>query len=266
MSIINFVYIDFFLKQVYNPQSEYHLKGQLKMELIGIFSNMSGVFANVGTVILGSIIGILFKKAIPKSLADMLMQGLGLCTLFIGVQGAMKGQNTLIMILSVVLGTIIGTLLHLDDGLSNLGSKLEKRFGNSDGGPSLAQGFVTSSLVFCVGAMTIVGSLNAGLYGDNTMLYTKALLDLVSSCVFASTLGFGVTLSALFVLVFQGALVLLAGVAAPLFGGDVLINEMTCAGSVLIMGIGLNLIGVTKIKVMNMLPAMFLPMLLCRFM
>jgi len=239
----------------------------LEMELIQSFSNMYGVFANVGTVILGSLIGILFKKAIPKSLTDILMQGLGLCTLFIGIQGAMKGQNTLILILSVVIGTIIGTLLRLDDGLSTLGSKIEKKFSKQgNNGPSIAQGFVTSSLVFCVGAMTIVGSLNAGLHGDNSMLYTKSLLDLVSSCVFASTLGFGVTLSAVFVLVFQGALVLLAGVAAPLLQNEVLINEMTCAGSILIMGIGLNLLGVTKIKVMNMLPAMFIPIVLCMFM
>lgn len=236
------------------------------MDILQILSNMSGVFANVGTVVLGSLIGILFKKAIPKSLADILMQGLGLCTLFIGVQGALKGQNTLIMILSVVLGTVIGTILKLDDRLNNLGNKIESKFKKQDGGnTSLAQGFVTSSLVFCVGAMTIVGSLNAGLYGDNTMLYTKAMLDLVSSCVFASTLGFGVTLSAIFVFVFQGALVLLAGVAAPIFS-DVLIAEMTCAGSILIMGIGLNLIGITKIKVMNMLPAMFVPIVLCLFM
>ncbi len=237
------------------------------MGFLETVSNMSGVFANVGTVVIGSLIGIVFKKAIPKSLADIIMQGLGLCTLFIGVQGALKGQNTLMLILSVVIGTIIGTLLKLDDGLSRLGGAIEKKFSKGEHkGPSLAQGFVTSSLVFCVGAMTIVGSLNAGLHGDNTMLYTKAMLDLVSSCVFASTLGFGVTLSAFFVLVFQGALVLLAGVAAPLFSGDVLINEMTCAGSILIIGIGLNLLGVTKIKIMNMLPAMFVPMILCQFM
>lgn len=233
--------------------------------MLQILSNMSGVFANVATVIVGSLVGILLKKAIPKSLSDILMQGLGLCTLFIGVQGAMKGQNTLIMILSVVIGTVIGTLLKLDDRLNRLGSYLEAKFKKGDGGPSLAQGFVTSSLVFCVGAMTIVGSLNAGLYGDNKMLYTKSLLDLVSSCVFASTLGFGVTLSALFVLVFQGLLVLIAGFAAPLFS-DVLIAEMTCAGSILIIGIGMNLIGCAKIKVMNMLPAMFVPIVLCLFM
>lgn len=233
--------------------------------MLQILSNMSGVFANVATVIVGSLVGILLKKAIPKSLSDIIMQGLGLCTLFIGVQGAMKGQNTLILILSVVIGTVIGTLLKLDDRLNYLGSYLEAKFKKGDGGPSIAEGFVTSSLVFCVGAMTIVGSLNAGLYGDNKMLYTKSLLDLVSSCVFASTLGFGVTLSALFVLVFQGLLVLIAGFAAPLFS-DALIAEMTCAGSILIIGIGMNLIGCAKIKVMNMLPSMFVPIVLCLFM
>ncbi|MBR3995953.1 MAG: DUF554 domain-containing protein [Clostridia bacterium] len=227
---------------------------------------MSGVFANTGTVILGSLIGLLFKKAIPKSLADMLMQALGLCTLFIGIQGAMKGQNPLIMILSVVIGTLIGTLLRLDDGLSAFGNRIEKKFTKKDtNSPSIAQGFVTSSLVFCVGAMTIVGSLRAGLRGDNTMLYTKSLLDLVSSCVFASTLGFGVMLSSLFVFVFQGAIVLLAGVVAPLLGNEILINEMTCAGSILIIGIGMNLLGITKIKIMNMLPAMFIPIILYQF-
>lgn len=233
--------------------------------MLQILTNMSGVFANVATVLIGSLVGILFKRAIPKEMSELLMKGLGLCTLFIGIQGAMKGQNTLIMILSVVIGTIIGTLLRLDDGLNYIGKSLEGKFKSKDGSVSIAEGFVTSSLVFCVGAMTIVGSLNAGLYGDNTMLYTKSLLDLVSSCVFASTLGFGVMLSSLFVFVFQGLLVLIAGFAAPLFS-QTLISEMTCAGSVLIMGIGLNLIGVQKIKVMNMLPAMFVPMVLCLFM
>ncbi len=237
------------------------------MDILQMISNMSGVFANVGAVIFGSLVGMLFKKAIPKSLADILMQGLGLCTLFIGIQGAMKGQNTLIMILSVVLGTIIGTVLKLDEKINSLGSKIESKFqknGGATGG--IAQGLVTSTLVFCVGAMAVVGSLNAGLYGDSTMLYAKSMLDLVSACVFASTLGFGVTLSAVSVFVYQGALVLLAGVAAPMFTSEVLVAEMTCAGSVLIMGIGLNLIGVTKIKIMNMLPAMFVPIVLCLFM
>lgn len=237
------------------------------MEIPTLLTNMSGVFANVGTVIVGSFIGIALKKAFPKTLADSLMQGLGLCTLFIGIQGALKGNNTLIMILSVVIGTIIGTILKLDDGISKIGKAIEHKFSKKgESGSNIAQGFVTSSLVFCVGAMTIIGSLNAGLYGDNTTLYAKATLDLISSCVFASALGFGVTLSAIFVFIFQGSLVLLAQAAAPLFSNDALIAEMTCAGSILIMGIGLNLIGITKIKIMNMLPAMFIPILLCRFM
>ena len=233
--------------------------------MLDILLKLSGVFVNVGTVILGSLAGLLFKRAIPKKLCDILMQGLGLCTIFIGVEGAMKGNNTLIMILSVVIGTVVGTLLDLDGRLCSLGSLLENRFKKGDVGVSVAEGFVTSSLVFCVGAMTIVGSLNAGLYGDNTMLYTKALLDRVSSCVFASTLGVGVLFSSVFVLVFQGLLVLLAGIAAPLFS-ESLIAEMTCAGSILIIGIGLNLLGSHKIKVMNMLPAMFVPIVLCLFM
>ncbi len=234
--------------------------------LTTLFSHMSGVLANTGTVILGSLAGLLFKKAIPKSMADILMQGLGLCSLFIGVQGALKGQNALIMILSVIIGTIIGTALRLDDRLNSLGTKIESRFKKKEGGKvSVAEAFVNSSLVFCVGAMTIVGSLQAGISGDNTMLYTKSLLDLVTSAVFASTLGIGTLFAAGFVFVFQGLLVAVSQFAAPLFS-DVLIAEMTCAGSILIMGIGLNLIGVTKIKVMNMLPAMFVPCVLCLFM
>ncbi len=225
-------------------------------------TNMLGVIANVGTVILGSILGMTFKRFIPESLSDILMKALGLCTLYIGISGAMGGGNTLILIVSMVLGTLIGSLCDLDRLLSKAGEGLEKRFGSKDGKTSIAEGFVTSSLVFCVGAMTIVGSLNAGISGDNEMLYTKAMLDLVSSTVFASTLGVGVLFSAAFVFVFQGGLVMLARFIAP-FLSEIVIAEMTCAGSIIIMGIGLNLIGITKLKTMNFLPAMFMPIIIC---
>ena len=232
---------------------------------LGVLSHYYGVLANVGTVILGSLVGMLFGKAIPKRMSDLLLQGLGLCTLCIGVRGALGGENTLVMILSVVLGTVLGTLLKLHERVERLGARIEEKFKKKEASTSrIAEGFVTSSLVFCVGAMTIVGGLSAGIAGDNTTYYTKAMLDLVSACVFASTLGFGVLLSSGFVLVFQGLIVLAAQFAAPLFS-DVLISEMTCVGSVLIVGIGLNLIGVTKIKVMNMMPALLLPIVLCRF-
>ncbi|MDY3954484.1 MAG: DUF554 domain-containing protein, partial [Anaerovoracaceae bacterium] len=130
---------------------------------------------------------------------------------------------------------------------------------------SLAEGFVSASLLFCVGAMTIVGSLQAGLSGDNEMLFTKSTLDFISSIVFASALGIGVLLSAVFVFVFQGAIVLLAQVIAP-YLNDAVVAEMTCAGSLLILALGLNMLGLTKLKVMNYMPAVFLPILLCMVM
>ena len=193
------------------------------------------------------------------------MTGIGLCTIFIGVSGALQGENTLILILSMAIGTVIGTLLDIDSALNRLASYVEQRFRQENGKVTLAEGFVTASLLFCVGAMTIVGSLQAGLTGDMEMLYTKATLDLISSCVLAASLGVGVLLSDFFVLGFQGGIVLLARFVAP-FLTEYAISEMTCAGSVLIIGLGLNLIGVTKIKVANYLPVIFIPPILCLFM
>ena len=193
------------------------------------------------------------------------MIGIGLCTLFIGISGALQGENTLVLILSMAIGTVIGTLLDIDRQLNRLAAYVETRFKQKDGQVTVAEGFVTASLLFCVGAMTIVGSLQAGLTGDCEMLYTKATLDLISSCVLSASLGIGVLLADAFVLVFQGGLVLLAGFIAP-FLTDYAIGEMTCAGSVLIIALGLNLIGVTKIKVANYLPVILIPPFLCLFM
>ncbi len=227
---------------------------------------MFGVLVNVATVIVGSIIGLLFRKLIPQRATDCVMKGIGLCTIYIGIDGALTGTNTLITIISIAVGALIGELTDLDKHLNNFAGKLEDKFKNKDGsGPSIAEGFVTASLVFCVGAMTIVGSLQAGLTGDNTMLITKATLDFVSALIFSATLGIGVMLAAAFVLVFQGGIVLVAQAAAP-FLTDYVIQEMTCVGSILIMALGLNIIGVTNFKVMNYLPAIFIPIILCMFM
>ncbi len=227
---------------------------------------MFGVLVNVATVIIGSTIGLVFRKMIPQHATDFVMKGIGLCTIYIGIDGALTGTNTLITIISIAVGALIGELADLDKHLNHFAGKLEERFKNKDGsGPSIAEGFVTASLVFCVGAMTIVGSLQAGLTGDHTMLITKATLDLVSSLIFAASLGIGVMLAAAFVLVFQGAIVLVAQAAAP-FLTDYVIGEMTCVGSILIMALGMNIIGVTNFKVMNYLPAIFIPILLCTFM
>ncbi|NLE14138.1 MAG: DUF554 domain-containing protein [Clostridiales bacterium] len=241
---------------------------------------MIGVLINVATVLAGSFLGLLLRGGIPERFTDIMMKGLGLCTIYIGICGALEGKNTLVLILSIVIGAVIGELLCLDDRINALGSLIERKLtalageGSGDGQPKrrfilrgggkIAEAFVTSSLVFCIGAMTLVGSLNAGLTGDSSLLIAKATLDLVSSFIFASTLGAGVLLSAVFVLVYQGGIVLLAGLVSPLLS-EYVIAEMTCAGSLLIIGLGFNLLGITKLKITNLLPAIFLPVLLCIF-
>lgn len=224
-----------------------------------------GTIVNCITVALGSLIGLLFHKGIPQRISEQLMKALGLCTLFIGVQGAFKGENALVMILSMVLGVLVGELVDIDRHFTAMMERIEAKFSKKRKGKhSLAEGFISASLLFCIGSMTLVGAINAGVSGDQTMLYTKATLDLCSSIVFASTLGGGVLLSVAFVAVYQGGITLLAHFAAPLLQTGT-INEMTCVGSLLIIGTGLNLLGITKLKLMNYLPAMFLPLLLCLF-
>ncbi|MDD6815594.1 MAG: DUF554 domain-containing protein [Firmicutes bacterium] len=226
---------------------------------------MIGVLVNTLTVIVGSTIGLLFRKLIPEQWTDFIMKGIALCTLYIGIDGALEGTNTLVTIISIAVGALIGAALDLDEKLNRFASGLENRFKKEGDGPTIAEGFVTASLLFCVGAMTIVGSLQAGLTGDNTMLYTKATLDFISSLIFAASLGIGVLFAAAFVLVFQGAIVLVAQAVSP-FLTDYVVSEMTCAGSILIIALGLNILGVTNLKVMNFLPAIFLPIVLCLFM
>ena len=226
-----------------------------------------GTLVNTGTVIAGSLIGLFLGNILPQRLQDTVMKGLGLCTLFIGITGLMGGENALITVLSMAIGAVIGELLDLDGHLNRFAEKLEKRFKRDGAKTSLAEGFVTASLVFCVGAMTIMGALNDGLTGDHTMLFTKATLDFISSIIFASSLGLGVLLAAVAVLVIEGGIACLAGGVAPLLQYDAaVIPEMTVVGSLLIVGLGLNLLGITKLKVMNYLPAIFLPILLCLFM
>lgn len=226
---------------------------------------MIATVVNTMTVILGSSIGLVIKKGIPLRISDQCMKALGLCSIIIGINGALKGQNTLVMIISMVVGTCIGETIDIDKRVNEFVYKIENKFKKSDSKTSIAEGFINASLLFCIGSMTVVGALNAGLLEDYTMLYTKSTLDFCSSIIFASTLGIGVLFSAGFVLLYQGGLTLLAGAVAPLLS-TVVINEMTCVGSLIIIATGLNLLGVTKLKLLNYLPAMFLPIILCLFM
>lgn len=217
---------------------------------------MIGVIVNVATVLAGSLIGLIFKKGISKKYSDAVMVGIGFCTILIGIQGMLKGENVLVSIVSMVLGAIVGTAIDIDGKLSKVGDYLSSKLKKGDSDKvSITEGFVTASLVFCVGAMTIVGSLNSGLKGDHTMIFTKSTLDFFSSMMLASSLGIGVPFAAAFVFIFQGAIVLLSGVLAPVLS-DGAIAEITCVGSLMIMALGLNLTGLGKFKVANYTPSL----------
>ena len=223
---------------------------------------MLSVIVNTLTVIVGSLLGMLLKRGVPKRITDVLMDGIGLCTVAIGVEGVMKGTNDLVMILSICFGAIIGTLLDLDGKLTKLSEWVERKFPQREGSVPVAVGFMTASMLFCIGSMTIVGSLQAGLTGDGTMIYTKSILDLISSFTLATSMGLGVLLASVFVFVFQGALVLCSSLVAGFFT-DYVVASITCVGSVAIIGLGLNLLGLKQIKTANFLPAIFLPILFC---
>lgn len=231
---------------------------------------MLGTIVNSAAILAGALIGLLLKKGLPERLSDALMKGTGLCTLFLGVSGSLQGENSLILIISMVAGIVVGEGVDLEDKLNRLGKRIEqgiqKIAGQKNGGKiSVAEGFVSASLLFCVGAMAVLGSLQSGLTGEYEILYNKAILDFVIAIVFTTTLGFGVALSAASVFVYQGTITILAHWMAPLLT-DRVINEMTCVGNVIIIGLGLNMIGATKLRVMNFVPAVFLPILLCHFM
>ena len=238
-------------------------------EIISFFTSLSlwGNIVNCLAVLAGSAVGMIFKRIMAGGkengaltrVSEALMKGVSLCVLLIGVTGAIETKNILVVIISIVIGSVIGELARLQEGVEWLGDKLEQKtkgkFGN------VSQGFVSASLLFCVGAMTILGSLESGLTGDHSILYTKSLLDMISSFVFATTLGFGVFLSGFFVLAFQGSITLLATWIEPLLNSAT-INEMSAVGSLLIVALSLNMLGLTTIKIMNYIPAIFVPILL----
>lgn len=222
---------------------------------------MLGTLVNTAAVLAGSCIGLLFRKGLPERFGQTIMKGLGLCVMYIGVKGALKGENEIIAILAVALGAALGELLRLNDRLEKLGEWIDRKCRKGAGDKtSVTEGFVSASLLFCVGAMTILGSLESGISGDNSTLYLKSVLDFTSSIIYAATLGYGVLFSAASVLVIQGSITLLAGWVAP-FLTDVVIQDMSCVGSILIIGLALNMLGVTKLKMMNYIPAIFLPIL-----
>jgi len=215
-----------------------------------------GTFVNFLAIIGGSIVGLFLKGGIPERISSTVMNGISLCILFIGISGAFKVDNMLIVIISMSIGAVIGELFNLDEKLKKLGDWLEKKFKNNKN--KISEGFVSASLIYCVGAMAIVGSLESGLRGNHEILFSKSILDGISAIIFSSTLGIGVMFSAVSVLVYQGLITLCASFISPVLSEAVIAN-MTACGSLIIIGLGLNVLGVTKIKVANLLPAVFLP-------
>ena len=213
---------------------------------------MTGTLVNVAGIVGGSIIGLLFKKNVPVKFQQTVMHGLALSVGLIGLQMALKTQNILIIIISIVIGGVIGEFLDIDKYLNRIGEWLTARMGTKYG--NAGEGFITGSLVFCVGAMAIVGSIQDGLTGDASTLYAKAMLDTVASVVFASGMGIGVALSSISVLVYQGAITLLASCLSS-YISDGMIKEMTAVGGLLIIGISLLMLEIKTIKVANLLPA-----------
>ena len=222
---------------------------------------MVGTLINTVAILVGTALGLLLRKGIPERLRETVVQGQGLCVILIGLSGALKTGDTLCMIICMVAGALIGAAINIEKRLNDLGTFLERKVTRGQGETgSVAKGFVSASLLFCVGAMAIVGAMDSGLRGDHSTLIAKSALDGISAIFFASSLGIGVGLSAFAVLIYQGAIALLAMWIEPLLT-ETVITEMSAVGGLLIVGIGLNMIYDKHIPVGNMLPAIFLPML-----
>lgn len=227
-----------------------------------------GTIINVAAVIAGGIAGTFIKNGLSARFKNIIMQAIGLSVLMIGISGTLQGLFTVVdggkldrqyimtMIFSLVIGSIAGEWINIEDKLEKLGQWFQRKL--IKGESNFAQGFVTTSLIYCVGAMAIVGSLEDGITGDTSTLFAKSILDGVSAIVFAATMGIGVAFSSLSILVYQGGITLLAGILKPWLN-DITISQMSLAGSVLIIGIGLSILEIKKVKVGNMLPSIFVP-------
>ncbi len=215
-----------------------------------------GTLTNSLSIIVGSLVGLLLRKSLPQKYADSMMIGINLAVILIGISLALKTDAFLILILSLGLGSGLGEFLSVQDKLESFGKWAEKRLAMS--GSDLSRGFIAASLVFCIGSMAVIGSLESGLTGDNQILFAKSVLDGIASVFFVCSFGAGVLLSSLSVLAYQGAITLGAFLIKP-FLTEAIIQQMSAAGGLLIVALGLNMLEIRKIKVANMLPSIFLP-------
>lgn len=219
---------------------------------------MLGTIVNCLAIIGGSLVGILFRNGIPEKYNKTVMQAIGLSVILIGMKSALGCNDLLIIIISLAVGSLIGEWIGIETYLEQLGDFLETRFSKTSTG--FSTGFVTASLMYCVGSMAIVGSLESGLSGNHATLFAKAALDGITSIILSSSLGIGVLFAAVPVLVYQGAITMMAGLLKPLLIPAV-VSQMSATGGLLIVALGFNMIRERKLKVGNMLPAIFLPLI-----
>ena len=214
---------------------------------------MIGTIVNFFAVIIGSAIGLVIHSKLPDRIVKIVFQGIGLFTLFIGIQMGLKTQNLLIMVFSIILGSITGELLKIEENTEKLGEYLKKRVKSKN--DKFTEGLITSFLLFCMGSMSILGCIQEGLGGSPDLLLAKSTLDGFSSIALASSMGIGVMFSAIPLLIYQGGLTLFASSLQHVLT-TVVINELTATGGLLLLGLGINLLEIKKIKVLNMLPAL----------
>jgi hypothetical protein len=216
-----------------------------------------GTIVNTAAIVLGGLLGLLFGQALPEKMKKTVIQGIGLAVLLIGGSMALQTKNPLIVIASLVLGGVIGEWIDIELRLQHFGQWLEQRLAKNGQVTGFTKAFVTASLIYCVGAMAIMGSLESGLKGNYNILFAKSMLDGISALVFASSMGIGVLVSAVPVFVYQGAITMSAGLLQGILSAQV-IAEMSAAGGLLILGIGFNILEFKEIKVGNLLPAIFI--------
>lgn len=219
---------------------------------------MLGLWVNAATIILGALVGSRLRGGIPEKYKDTIGYALALCVLTIGIQGAIRTENMMLVIVSAVVGSLIGEALRLEARLDSLGAWVQRRLAKDDDG--FSQGFISATLLYCVGSMAVVGSIEAGLQNKPDTLLAKAVLDGVSALILSSSMGMGVALSALPLLAYQGAIALLAMLLGNFLPAEA-IAEVSATGSLLIIGLGFNMLGFSKarIRVGNMLPAILIP-------
>lgn len=228
---------------------------------------MLGVIVNSLAIIGGGVLGLIVNKGIPKRLDKCIMDGLALVVTYMGISGTLKGDNPLYVIISMVVGILIGESIDIDNLLNKFGAYLDEKFSrNSESGTKeesenkISKGFVSASLLYCVGAMAVVGSIQSGLSNDYSVLFAKSVLDGVSAIFFAASMGVGVLFSSVAVFLYEGIITLGASGLSNVLSTNV-VTYMTCVGSLLIMAMGLNMLNVSNIKVANMLPSLFIPII-----